>query len=181
MTFVWIARAVLLALLVPFLGPLGALFASFTVSALGIALLLLALALLALGIVFALLLGVLGNLIDVAILLGLLGLLWYWPRGIRTQPGTKLRLAYRGVRNAISRQMRCITLLDFALCLAVVVMAIVLSLSSGVLHFVVTILIVLTLVGVIWKWPCGAHLPFARKLRMALRELWDDLRSRFRQ
>jgi hypothetical protein len=177
---VWIVRGVLLAALLPVVLPLRMLWTTFTVTPIGIALLALALALLALGVVFGLLLGVLGGVADVIILFGLIGLAWHWPRGIRAAIPVRLRLAYRGAKNALARQVRCLTLIDFAFCLVIVLIAIVLSLSSGFFQFFATILIVLIVIGVIWKWPRSPHLPFVRKLRLALRALWQDLRSRFR-
>ena len=180
MLLVWIVRGILLALLFPLLLPMGMLWATFAVSPIGIALLALALALLALGVVFGLLLGVLGGVADVLILFGLLALIWHWPRGVQASLLTRLHLAFRGARNGLARQARCLTLIDFSFCLVIVLIAVVLSLSSGLLQFLATILIVLLVIGVIWKWPRSPHLPFVRKFRLALRALWEDLRSRFR-
>ncbi len=180
MLVVWILRLVLLAVFVPLLIPFRGLAAAFVFSPLPIALLLLALALLALAVVLGLILGVLGTLVDALIVLMLIGIAWKWPRGIDAPPPAKIRLAYRGLRNALRRQLRYSSATDFALCLSVVIIAIVLSLSSGFLHFLLTVGVVLLIVGVVWKWPRSPHLPLLRKLRLALRALWDDLRSRFR-
>lgn len=180
MLVVWILRLVLLVLFLPLLIPFGILVSSFVVAPISIALLLLALALLALAAVLGLILGVLGTLADVLIVLMLLGIAWKWPRGIRAQLPVKLRLAYRGLGNAIRQQFRHCSATDFALCLSVAMIAIILSLSSGLLHFALTILVVLVIVGLVWKWPRGKHIPLLRKLKIALRTLWDDLRARFR-
>ena len=108
----------------------------------------------------------------------LIGIAWKWPRGVRAPLPAKIRLAYRGLRNAFRQQLRHCSATDFAL--AIVVIAIILSLSSGFLHFLLTVLAVLLIVGIVWKWPRSPHLPLLRKLQLALRALWDDLRSRFR-
>lgn len=180
MLYAWIVRGVLLCAMLPLILPIRMLWSMFTVTAIGVALLVLALALLALGIVFGLLLGVLGHVADVLIVFGVLALAWHWPRGVRATIPVRLRLAYRGAKNGLSRHVRCLTLIDFAFCLVIVLIAIVLSLASGFLQFLVTILIVLFVIGIIWKWPHSRHLPFPRKLRIALRSLWEALRSRFR-
>jgi hypothetical protein len=180
MLVVWILRLVLLAVFLPLLIPFGVLGGTFVFSPIPIALLLLALALLALAIVLGLILGVLGTLADVLIVLMLVGMFWKWPRGVRATLPAKIRLAYRGLGNAIRQQFRHCSGTDFALCLSVAIVAIILSLSSGLLHFLLTVAVVLVIVGVVWKWPRGPHLPFPRKMRLALRELWNDLRSRFR-
>ncbi len=180
MLVVWIVRLVLLAIFLPLLLPLGALAGAFVFAPISIALLLLAMALLALAIVLGLILGVLGTLIDVLIVLLLIGLAWRWPRGIQATFPMKMRWAYRALRGAVARQLRHCSATDFALCLSIAIIAIVLSLSSGLLHLVLTIAVVLTVVGVVWKWPRSPHLPFLRKLRLALGALWADLRTRFR-
>ena len=180
MLVVWILRLVLLAIFLPLLIPFGALAGASVFSPIPIALLLLALALLALAVVLGLILGVLGTLVDILIVLILIGIAWRWPRGIRATVPAKIRLAYRGLRNGLRRQLRHCSATDFALCLSVVIIAIILSLSSGFLHFLFTVGAVLLIVGVVWKWPRGPHLPLLRKARIALRALWDDLRSRFR-
>jgi len=180
MLLVWVIRGVLLAAMLPLVLPVRMLWTTFTPTPIGIALLALALALLALGVVFGMLLGVLGGAADVLILLGLIALLWHWPRGVQATIPVRIRLAYRGAKNSLARQIRCLTLIDFAFCLVIVLIAVVLSLSSGLLQFFATILIVLLVIGLIWKWPRSPHLPFVRKFRLAIRALWEDLRSRFR-
>ena len=180
MLVVWILRLVFLAIFLPLLIPFGALAGAFVFSPIPIALLLLALALLALAVVLGLILGVLGTLVDILIVLMLIGIAWKWPRGIRATVPAKIRLAYRGLRNAFRQQFRHCSATDFALCLSVVIIAIILSVSSGFLHFLLTVGVVLLIVGVVWKWPRGPHLPLLRKAQIALRALWDDLRSRFR-
>jgi len=180
MTFIWIVRSVLLFLVLPLIIPFRAFHQTFRVSAMSFFLLLLALALDALAIVLALILGVLGKLFDVLIVFGIVLLLWKWPRGIRAQFREKLRLAYRGAQNAACEQFRCSTGIDLAFCIAIVAIAIVLSLSSGLFHFLVTVLVILSAVGIIWKWPHSKHLPFLQKLRFAARSLWRELRNRFR-
>ena len=180
MLIVWILRLVLLTVFLPLLIPFGALAGAFVFSPIPVALLALALSLLALAVVLGLILGVLGTLVDVLIVLMLIGIAWKWPRGIRAPLPAKMRLAYRGLRNALRQQLRHCSATDFALALAIVVIAIILSLSSGFLHFLLTVLAVLLIVGIVWKWPRTPHLPLLRKLQLALRALWDDLRSRFR-
>lgn len=178
--FVWIVRVLLLLLLFPFLLPLGLLAPMIFLSPLSLALFLLALVLLALGVVLGVALGVIGNLLDLLIVLGLIGLVWKWPRGIKASFPDKLRLAYRSLRDAVRQQARRFTAADLALCLVVVLIAVVLSLSSGFLHFLVTVVVVLVIVGVVWKWPAASTLPFFTKLRIALRALRDELRRIFR-
>ncbi len=180
MLVVWVLRLVLLAVFLPLLIPIGALARSFVFAPIPVALLLLAFALFALAIVLGLILGVLGTLIDALIVLMLIGIGWKWPRGIRAPITTKIRLAYRSLRNTICHQLRNGSATDFALCLAIVIIAVILSLSSGFLQFLLTVCVVLLVVGVVWKWPRGPHLAFTRKLQLALRALWDDLRKRFR-
>ena len=180
MLIAWILRAVLLAVLLPLAIPLQILSRALVFAPIPVALLLLALALLALAIVLGLILGVVGTLVDVLLVLILIGVIWHWPRVIHAPVLARLRLAVRGLRNALGRELvRCSTS-DAALCLAIVSLAVVLSLSSGVLHFLLTVAIVLLVVGVVWKWPRSPHLPALRKLQLALRALWDDLRKRFR-
>ena len=178
--FAWIVRALLLVLLLPFLLPLGLLASVIFLSPLSFALFVLALALLVLGIVLGIALGVVGNLIDLVIVVGLIGLVWKWPRGIKGRFSDKLRLAYRRLRNTIKQQVRQCTATDLALCLVVVLIAIVLSLSSGIVHFLFTIAVILAVIGIVWKWPSTLNLPFFSKLRIALRALRDELRRIFR-
>jgi len=177
MLAVWILRLVLLAVFLPLLIPMAS---AFIFTPIHLALLLLALALLSLAAVLGWILGVLGTLVDVLLIAAAIGLFWHWPRGLRASVPEKLRLAYRGMRNTLCSQLRHCSATDSALCLAVVLIAVVISLASGVLHFLLTITVVLLIVGVIWKWPRSPHLPLARKLRFALRALWEDLRKRFR-
>lgn len=180
MLVVWILRLVLLAIFLPLLIPFGVLAGAFVFAPIPIALLLLALAVLALAIVLGMILGVLGALVDALVVLMLVGIAWKWPRGIRATLPAKIRLAYRGLGNAIHQQFRHCSATDFALCLSVAIIAMILSLSSGLLHFLLTVCVVLVVVGVVWKWPRGPHLPPLRKIQVALRALWADLRSRFR-
>jgi len=180
MRLVWIVRGLLLAAVIPILVPIRTLAASFRPSAMRFAVLALALALLALGVVVARILGVLGRLIDVFIAIGLIGLLLQWPRGISGSTAARLRLAYRGAGNAVRRGLAGCGLTDYAVCAAVVVIAFVLSLASGLVRFLLTVLVALVVVGLVWKWPQGVRLPFGRKLRLATRELIDELRRRFR-
>jgi len=177
--FLWIVRVACLVCLLPVLFPVAVLASAFAFSPIVIALLALALALLALAIVFGFLLGVLGPVADALILFGLIGLAWKWPRGIRASLAEKLRLAYRGLRNVVAQQFRRCTLVDFAFCLAIALIAIVLSLSSGLLHFLLTTIVVLFVVGVVWKWPQAPHFPLTKKLRLAIRELLNALRHMF--
>jgi hypothetical protein len=178
--FAWIVRVLLFFLLLPFLLPLGIIFAAIFVSPLSFALFVLALVLLVLGVVLGVALGVIGNLVDLLIVLGLIGLLWKWPRGIEGRFSDKVRLSYRRLRNTIREQVRACTASDLALCLVIILIAIVLSLSSGFLHFVFTVGVVLAVVGVVWKWPRSPHLRFFVKLRIALQALRDELRRIFR-
>ena len=180
LTFVWIVRVACLVCLLPVLFPVAALASAFAFSPIIIALLALALTLLALAIVFGFLLGVLGPVADTLILFGLIGLAWKWPRGIRAGLAEKLRLAYRGLRNAVAKQFRRCTLVDFSFCLVIALIAIVLSLSSGLLYFLLTALVVLFVVGVVWKWPQAPRLPLMKKLRLAIRELLNELRRMLR-
>jgi len=180
MTFIWIVRCVLLFLLLPIIIPFRAFLRTFQVSVMAFFLLLLALALDALAIVLALILGVFGKLLDALIVFGIVLLVWKWPRGIRAQFHEKLRLAYRAAQNAACEQVRHSEGIDLAFCIAIVAIALVLSLSSGLLHFLVTVVVILSVVGIIWKWPHSKHLPFLQKLRFAAQLLWRELRNRFR-
>jgi hypothetical protein len=179
MTFIWVVRSILLFLLLPVIVPFRAFFRTFRVTALSLCLLLLALALDALAVVLAVVLGVLGRFFDALIVIGIVILLWKWPRGIRARPIAKLRLAYRGAQNAACEQFRCSSAIDLAFCLAVLALVIVLGLSSGLLQFLLTVFIVLAVIGIVWRWPQSTHMPFAQKLRFALRDLWRQIRRRF--
>ncbi len=181
MTFLWIMRAMLLLLVMPLVVPFRALARSFRPSSMAVVLLILSLVLDALAIVLALIQGVLGAFIDVLIVLGIVLLLWKWPRGVRAATWIeKIRLAYRGVQNEACEQFRCASCIDLAFCLSVLALAVVLSLSSGLFSFLATLVIVLGIIGIIWRWPHSPHLPFLQKLRFAMRDLWRQLRNRFR-
>ena len=178
--FAWVVRAVLLAFILPLFIPVFVLRSAAFFSPLSLALFALAVALFALGIVLGIALGVIGNLVDLLIILGLITVVWKWPRGIAGSFTDKLRLAYRGVRNAIRRAARRCTSTDLALCLVVLVIAMVLGLSSGFLHFLLTVIVSLAVVGVVWKWPAATDRPFFAKLRIALQELKREIRRRLR-
>jgi len=178
--FAWIVRALLLILVLPFLIPFGILFSIVLASPRALALFVLVLALLALGIVFGIALGVIGNLVDLVIILGLIGIVWNWPRGAQGRFTDKLRLAYHRLRATLYHQVRQCGASDIALCLIVILIAVVLSLSSGLIHFLLTLVIILAVVGIVWKWPHTPRLPFVTKLRLALVALRDELRGFFR-
>ncbi len=178
--FAWVVRAVLLACILPLFFPVLALRSAVLFSSLSLVLLALAVALFALGIVLGIALGVIGNLVDLLIVVGLITVVWKWPRGIGGSFPDKLRLAYRGVRNTIRRATSRCTSTDLALCLAVLVIAMVLSLSSGFLHSLLTVIILLTVAGVVWKWPTATNRPFLTKLRIALQELKREIKRRLR-
>ncbi|MEA1871535.1 MAG: hypothetical protein U9N00_05025, partial [Candidatus Bipolaricaulota bacterium] len=135
-----------------FLIPFGLLFSLIIASPLSLALFVLVLALLALGIVFGIALGVIGNLVDLVIVLGLIGIVWNWPRGAQGRFTEKLRLAYHRLRATLYRQVRQFTAADLAVTLVVILIAVVLSLSSGLIHFLLTLVIILAVVGIVWKW-----------------------------
>lgn len=178
--FAWIVRAVLLVLVLPFLIPFGILFAMIFVSPLSFAMFILILALLALGTVLGVTLGVIGNLVDLVIVLGLIGIVWNWPRGAQGQFIDKLKLSYHRLRAALYHQVRQFTVIDLAVCLAIILIAVVLSLSSGLIHFLLTLVIILAVVGIVWKWPHTPRLPFITKLRLAIVALREELRGFFR-
>jgi hypothetical protein len=177
--FAWIVRVLLLLILLPFLLPLGLIFSTVFLSPLALAMFILAVVLLALGIVLGIALGVIGNLVDLLIVVGLIGIVWHWPRGIKGRFGDKLRLSYRRMRNTVHRLARQCTAADLALCLVVVLIAMVLSLSSGIIHFLFTLVVILAVIGVVWKWPRNPHLHFFAKLRLALIALRDEIRGLF--
>ena len=112
--FAWVVRTVLLACILPLFFPVFVLRPAVFFSPLSLALLALAVALFALGIVLGIALGVIGNLVDLLIILGLITVVWKWPRGIGGSFTDKLRLAYRGVRNAIRRGVGRFTSTDLA-------------------------------------------------------------------
>jgi hypothetical protein len=178
--FSWIVRGILLLVFFPLLLPLGWLASFVLCSPLALALFILSLALLSLGIVLGIALGVIGRLVDLILVLSLIGLVWKWPRGIRASFWDKLRLAYRGLRNSVREQIRRCSPTDFALCIVIALIALVLSLSSGFLQFLFTAAVVLLAVGIVWKWPTASTLPFSAKLRISLHELKEEIRRRFR-
>lgn len=180
MTFLWVIRSVLLLALLPIVIPFRALARAFRPSSISVFLLILALTLDALAIVFALILGVLGAFIDVLIVLGIVLLLWKWPRGVRASFLEKLRLSHRGVQNEACMQFRGTSCVDLAFCISVLALAVVLSLSSGLFSFIATVFVVLSIVGIIWRWPHSSQLPFVQKLRFAARDLWRELQNKFR-
>ncbi|MCD6135324.1 hypothetical protein J7J63_01210, partial [Candidatus Bipolaricaulota bacterium] len=118
--FAWIVRALLLILVLPFLIPFGILFSLIIASPLSLALFVLVLALLALGTVLGIALGVIGNLVDLVIVLGLIGIVWNWPRGTHAKFIEKLRFAAHRLRTALYRQVRQFTAIDIALGLGVI-------------------------------------------------------------
>ena len=178
--FAWIVRGLILLLFLPLFLPFGWLISLVLGSPLALALFVLSLALLALGIVLGIALGVIGRLVDLVLVLGLIGLVWKWPRGIRANFWDKVRLSYRGLRNAVRQQIRSCSPADFALWMVITLIAIVLSLSSGFLSFLLTAAVVLIAVGLIWKWPTASTLSSSTKLRLALRELREEIKRRFR-
>lgn len=178
MLLIWIIRLLLLAILLPLIVPWAILFAAFTFSGLTVGLGFLALVLLAFGVLVGLLRGVLGPLVDFVLVVVLLGILWNWPRGVRASFTEKLNLAFRSLHNAVCRQLENCTLLEFLFCVAIVLLAIVLSLASGFFHLLLTVVLVLLLIALFGRWPRGP-LPFERKLHIAIRSLWKDLRNRF--
>lgn len=178
--FAWVVRGLLLLFFLPLLLPFGWLVPLVLGSPLALALLVLSLALLTLGIVLGIALGVIGRLVDLILVLSLIGLVWKWPRGIRGKFWDRLRLAYRGFRNSIREQIRRCSPTDFALCVVIALIALVLGLSSGLLQFLLTAAVVLLSVGLIWKWPAASTLPFSTKLRIAFYELKEEFRRRFR-
>ena len=178
--FAWVIRALLLLLLTPLLLPLASLIPAAFVSPFTLVLLILALALLALAIVLGLALGAFGRLVDLVIVLGFIALVWKWPRGIRAAFWDKPRLAYRSLIYAFRGQIRRLSSAELALCLGIVLIALILAISSGFLHFFLTVVVVLAAVGIVWKWPTASALPFLTKLRLALRELAKEIRRRLR-
>ncbi len=180
MLFAWIVRALLLVLVLPFLIPFGIIFSMAFVSPLSVALFVLVLALLVLGTVLGIALGVIGNLVDLVIVLGLIGIVWNWPRGTHARFIEKLRFASHRLHTALYRQVRQSTTVDIALGFGVILIVVIMSLSSGLIHFLLTLIITLTVIGIVWKWPRAARLPFATKLRVALVSLRNELRGFFR-
>ena len=175
--FAWIVRMLLLAIVLVLIIPFGLLFSLIVASPLSFALFILTLAVLALGAVLGIALGVIGNLVDLIIVLGLMGIVWNWPRGARGQFIDKLRVSYHRLRATLYRHMRQLTVIDLVIWAGVILIVVVLSLSSGIVHFLLTLAIILAVVGIVWKWPHTAHLPFGAKLRLALVSLRDELRG----
>jgi hypothetical protein len=176
MIVVWIVRAALVALLVPVLLPLRAMRRSFVRSGLGLALLCLGWVLVALAIVCAVALGILGRLFDTFIVVGAIALFFRWPRGVRGSFAANTVRAYRGLRRTVAHQLETCSLVDYSLCLGITLLAVVMSLSSGLLSLLLTLLVALFVVGLVWKWPGETQAPFAAKLRKALRDLLDEIR-----
>ena len=178
--FAWAARLLLLLVLLVFFLPVELFLALAFASPLGLALVLLALVVFALGIVFALVFHVLGNLIDILLILGLIGVIWKWPRHMRGSFFDKLRVAVYSLRHTVTAYMRRLTGADIALIGTILVIVLVLSLSSGLLHFLLTVAVVLLAIGIIWKWPRNPRIGFWDKLHLALWALWGELRRRRR-
>jgi hypothetical protein len=177
--FAWVVRLLLLSIVLPFIIPFGILFAVVVASPLSFALFVLMLALFVLGVFLSIALGVVGNLIDLVIVLGLIGIVWNWPRGRRGRFIDKLGISSRRLRVFVHHQLKQLRAADIAICVSLILIAVVLSLSSGLVHFFLTIVITLLVIGVVWKWPRYSRLPFSSKLRIALLALRDELRRLF--
>ena len=178
--FLWIVRAVVLASFLPAVFPPHAVATAFTATPISLALSALALALLALAVLIGSIHGVLGSAADTLILFGALSLWMKWPRGIRGRPLEKLKLAYRGIRNETARQLGHCTFVDYAFCLVVGLIAIILGLAAGIISFLATVSVVLLVAGLLWKWPTAPDLSFRHRLRIALREFLTAIRGLFR-
>ncbi len=174
--FAWVIRLVLLTFYVAVLVPLGILVALVSASPVAFALFLFVLALTVVGIMFALAAHVLGSLIDVVLVLGLIGIAWKWPRGMRGRFIDKLRFAVRALRIEVEHGIRRLTGVDIAILGGIALVIVLLSLSSGVIHFFLTIAVVLLVIGIVWKWPRNPRIRFTDKLRLALRALYMELR-----
>ncbi len=174
--FAWILRGILLLLFFVVLFPFEVILALALASPVAFALFLLVLVFFALVFVLALALHVMANLIDVLIIIGLIGIAWKWPRGMHGSFFDKLRFAIHSLKLELRRQMRHLTRADVGLIAGIFLLVLVLSLSSGALHFLLTVLVVLLLVGIVWKWPRDPRIRFLDKLRLALRTLFDELR-----
>jgi len=175
---IWIFRLLLLAVFIPLVVPWALLLGAFSFTMISGGLTFLALILIAFAVFVGLLRGVLGPLVDFFLVIVLISLLWHWPRGVRATFAEKTRLAFRSLHNATCHQLRQCSMLEFLFCIAIVLLALVLSLSSGFFYLLVTVIVVLLLISLIGRWPHGPQ-PFERKLRMALDSLWKDLRNRF--
>ncbi len=174
--FAWVLRLILLTVYLVFFLPLRILASLVLASPLSFTLFLLVLALFALGTVLALAVHVLGNLIDVILVLGLIGIAWKWPRGMRGRFSDKLRFALRALQMEIEHSLHHLTGTDLAIIGGIVLVIVLLSLSSGVAHFLLTISVVVLAIGVVWKWPRNPRMRFIAKLRFALRALYNELR-----
>jgi len=174
--FAWLVRGILLLLFFVFFLPFEIIFALVFASPVAFALGLLVLVFLALGFTLALALHVLGNLIDILLILGLIGIVWKWPRGVRGSFFDKLRISVHSLRRSLSEQVQRLSGSDLALLGIILLIVLILSLSSGLFHFLLTVAVVLLTVGVVWKWPRNLHASFMEKLRLALRALYDELR-----
>ena len=177
--FSWVVRLLLLVIVLPFLIPFGILFGLIIASPLSFAVFVLILALLVLGVLLGVALGVVGNLIDLVIVLALIGILWHWPRATGGRFVDKLRISSRRLRDVLRIQLRRFTTADLVICLLLILVAVILSLSSGLVHFLLTIFVTLLIIGIVWKWPRSSHLPLAAKLRIALVSLREELRRLF--
>lgn len=175
-TFAWIVRGILLLLFFVFFLPFEIVFALVFASPVAFALSLLILVFLALGFTLALALHVLGNLIDILLILGLIGIVWKWPRGMRGSFSDKLSVSVRSLKRAISEQIRRLNGADLALIGIILLIVFILSLSSGLFHFLLTVTVVLLVVGIVWKWPRDLRIGFMEKLRLALQALYDEFR-----
>ena len=174
--FAWVIRGLLFLILVVFFLPFELIFAIAFASPVAFALGVLVLVFVALGFVLAVALHVLGNLLDVLIILGLIGIAWKWPRRMRGRFIDKLRVAIRSLRREVDYQLRHLTAADLLLLGLIGLLVLILSLSSGFLHFLLTVLVVLLIVGIVWKWPRGLRIRFLDKLRIALRALYYEIR-----
>lgn len=174
--FVWVVRSLLLLLLLGLFLPFELIFALAFASPVAFVLSLLVLAVFGLGIVFALALHVLGSLIDIVLILGLIGIVWKWPRGMRGSSWDKLKIAFYSLKGAVREQIRRLTGTDIVILGGILLVVFALSLSSGLLHFLLTVATVLLVVGIVWKWPRHPRLGFFDKLRLALRELYNEIR-----
>ena len=112
MLFSWIVRVLLLVLVLPFLVLFDILFSLIVASPLSVALFVLTLALLALGIAFSIALGAIGNLVDLVIVLGLIGIAWNWPHRPQGRLIDKLRISYHRLRATLHRQVSQFTTVD---------------------------------------------------------------------
>ncbi len=176
MVFAWILRGILLLLLFVVLFPFEIIVALAFASPVAFSLFLLILAVLVLGFVLALVLHILANLIDVLIIIGLIGIVWKWPRGMRGSFFDKLRVAIHSLKRELKAQVQHLTYTDALLIAGIFLIVLILSLSSGILHSLITVLVILLVAGIMWKWPRNLRTRFLDKLRIALHALLDELR-----